>query len=148
MSDCKKCAAGSNQPAPSARSIELVRKRRVAILGQPNCGKSMLFNRITHAGARVGNWPGMTVDLLSARVRLDDNLVEFVDLPGIYDLEGFSDDEQVVRTFLSTTACDLIVMVLNATQIDRQARMVMQAKSLGIPAIGVTPFDLDETQAG
>jgi len=97
----------------------------------------MLFNRITHAGARVGNWPGITVDLLSSRVRLDDKLVEFVDLPGIYDLEGFSEDEQVVRTFFSTTACDLIVMVLNATQIDRQARMVVQAKSLGIPSIVV-----------
>lgn len=115
----------------------MVRKRRVAILGQPNCGKSMLFNRITHAGARVGNWPGITVDLLSARVRLEDKLVEFVDLPGIYDLEGFSEDEQVVRTFLSTTACDLLVIVLNATQVDRQARMVMQAKTLGIPAIVV-----------
>jgi len=137
MSDCKKCAAGSQQPANSTRPVDMVRKRRVAILGQPNCGKSMLFNRITHAGARVGNWPGITVDLLSARVRLEDKLVEFVDLPGIYDLEGFSEDEQVVRTFLSTTACDLLVIVLNATQVDRQARMVMQAKTLGIPAIVV-----------
>lgn len=137
MSNCQKCAAGSSQPAASARPIDLVRKRRVAILGQPNCGKSMLFNRITHAGARVGNWPGITVDLLSARVRLDDKLVEFVDLPGIYDLEGFSEDEQVVRTFLSTTACDLLLVVLNATQIDRQARMVMQAKALGIPVMVV-----------
>ena len=135
MSDCKKCAVGTSQPASSARPIELVRKRRVAIVGQPNCGKSMLFNRITHAGARVGNWPGITVDLLSARVRLDDKLVEFVDLPGIYDLEGFSEDEQVVRSFLSHTACDLLLVVLNATQIDRQARMVMQAKSLGIPVV-------------
>ncbi len=137
MTGCTKCPAGSSQPQIAAHPIEIVRKRRVAVLGQPNCGKSMLFNRITHAGARVGNWPGITVDLLSARLRLNDKLVEFVDLPGIYDLEGFSDDEQVVRTFLSSTPCDLLVLVLNATQIDRQARMVMQASALGIPAIVV-----------
>lgn len=137
MSDCKKCGAGTSQPASTVRPIDFVRKQRVAILGQPNCGKSMLFNRITHAGAHVGNWPGITVDLLSARLRLDNKLVEFVDLPGIYDLEGFSEDEEVVRTFLTSTACDLLVIVVNATQIDRQARMVMQARSLGIPAIVV-----------
>ena len=70
--------------------------KRLALPGMPNTGKSTLFNRLTGAGARVGNWPGMTVDMLAAKVLLAGSMVELVDLPGIYNLHGFSDDEQVV----------------------------------------------------
>jgi len=95
----------------------------------------MLFNRITKAGAHVGNWPGVTVDLLQARVDVDGITAEFVDLPGLYDLEGYSEDEQVVQRFLERTPVDLILVVANASQIDRQARMVYQVRQLGIPAV-------------
>ena len=74
--------------------------KRIALVGMPNTGKSTLFNRMTGGAARVGNWPGMTVDLLSGKMLLGADMVEMVDLPGIYDLHGFSDDEQVVRHFL------------------------------------------------
>ncbi len=110
-------------------------QRRVAVIGQPNCGKSMLFNRITKAGAHVGNWPGVTVDLLQATLDVDGQAVEFVDLPGLYDLEGYSEDEQVVQNFLERTPVDMILVVANASQIDRQARMILQVKQLGIPAV-------------
>ena len=75
--------------------------KRIALLGMPNTGKSTLFNRISGASARVGNWPGITVDLMSAKVLLGGHIAELVDLPGIYDLHGFSEDEQVVRHFLA-----------------------------------------------
>ena len=67
--------------------------KRIALLGMPNTGKSTLFNRMTGGTARVGNWPGITVELLSGKILLGDDMVEIIDLPGIYDLHGFSDDE-------------------------------------------------------
>jgi ferrous iron transport protein B len=109
--------------------------KRIALLGMPNTGKSTLFNRITGASARVGNWPGITVDLMSAKLPLGGHIAELVDLPGIYDLHGFSDDEQVVRHFLSHNNVDLVFIVLNATQIERQLSLALQVRSLGLPAI-------------
>ena len=93
--------------------------KRIALLGMPNTGKSTFFNRITGASARVGNWPGVTVDLLGAKVLMGDEMVELIDLPGIYDLHGFSDDEQVVRHFLENNSVDQILIVLNTSQIER-----------------------------
>ncbi len=110
-------------------------RKRVALLGMPNAGKSTLFNRITGASAFVGNWPGITVDLLQANVNVNGEAIEFVDLPGIYDLNGFSEDEKVVQQFLNKFAVNFIIIVLNATQIDRQIRLALQIKALGFPAI-------------
>ncbi len=109
--------------------------KRVALLGMPNTGKSTFFNRITGASSRTGNWPGVTVDLLGAKILLGRNMVEIVDLPGIYDLHGFSEDEQVVRHFLENNSVDLVLIILNTTQIERQLSLVMQARQLGLPAI-------------
>ena len=93
--------------------------KRIALLGMPNTGKSTLFNRISGASARVGNWPGITVDLMSAKILLGGHIVELVDLPGIYDLHGFSDDEQVVRHFIEQNEIDLVMLTLNTSQIGR-----------------------------
>lgn len=109
--------------------------KRIALIGMPNAGKSTLFNRMSGASAKVANWPGVTVDLLSAKLLLAENITELVDLPGIYDLHGFSDDEQVVRHFLCNNTVDLVLIVANATQIDRQLTLALQLKSLGLPAV-------------
>jgi ferrous iron transport protein B len=109
--------------------------KRVALLGMPNSGKSTFFNRLTGATARVANWPGMTVDLLSAKLILGSQIVEIVDLPGIYDLSGFSEDEEVVRSFLSQTPVDLIIVIINSVQIQRQLRLVLQLKKLNKPLL-------------
>lgn len=109
--------------------------KRIALLGMPNTGKSTLFNRITGASARVGNWPGITVDLMSAKILMGGHIAELVDLPGIYDLHGFSDDEQVVRHFLENNEIDLVILVLNTSQIDRQLSLGLQVRDLGIPTI-------------
>jgi ferrous iron transport protein B len=101
----------------------------------PNCGKSTLFNRLTGAGAHVGNWPGVTVDLLAAKILLGDAMVEVVDLPGIYNLHGFSEDELVVRRFLETQPVNLLLVVLNSSQLDRQLALPLQLKELGVPMI-------------
>ncbi|TCJ19771.1 ferrous iron transport protein B [Parasulfuritortus cantonensis] len=109
--------------------------KRVAVLGMPNTGKSTLFNRLTGAGAHVGNWPGVTVDLLSAKLLLGDAMVEVVDLPGFYNLHGFSEDEQVVRRFLETQPVNLLLVVLNSCQLDRQLALPLQLKELGVPMV-------------
>ncbi|MDP2762322.1 MAG: FeoB small GTPase domain-containing protein, partial [Sideroxyarcus sp.] len=104
--------------------------KRIALLGMPNTGKSTLFNRITGGAARVGNWPGITVELLSGKILLGGDMVEIIDLPGIYDLHGFSDDEQVVRHFLHDNVPDLTLVIINATQIERQMSLLLQLKQL------------------
>ena len=108
---------------------------RVALLGMPNTGKSTFFNRITGANASVGNWPGITVDLLQANLKINGENTEFIDLPGIYDFNGFSDDEKIVKTFLESFPINLVIAVINSSQIDRQIRLPLQIKALGLPAV-------------
>jgi ferrous iron transport protein B len=109
--------------------------KQIAVLGMPNTGKSTFFNRITGANASIGNWPGITVDLMMAKVKLGEEPAEIVDLPGIYDLRGFSEDEAVVRDFLEKTPLDLVLIILNTAQIDRQVSLALQVKHLGVPAV-------------
>lgn len=109
--------------------------KRIALLGMPNTGKSTLFNRMTGGAARVGNWPGITVELLSGKILLGGDMVEIIDLPGIYDLHGFSDDEQVVRHFLHNNVPDLALVILNATQIERQLSLLLQLKQLNMNVV-------------
>jgi ferrous iron transport protein B len=99
----------------------------------PNTGKSTLFNRLTGVQARVANWPGMTVDLLTARVILGGRTVELVDLPGLYSLHGFSEDERLVRHFLEQEDVTALVAVVNAVQLERQLLLVLQLQALGRP---------------
>ncbi|MEI6331918.1 MAG: ferrous iron transport protein B [Pseudanabaena sp. ELA645] len=109
--------------------------KKIAVLGMPNTGKSTFFNRFTGSHAHIGNWPGITVDLMMAEVKLGDEFAEVIDLPGIYDLRGFSEDEAVVRCFLEKTPLNLILIILNTTQIDRQMILPLQVKQLGLPAV-------------
>lgn len=109
--------------------------KQIAVLGMPNTGKSTFFNRFTGSHAHIGNWPGITVDLMMAEVKLGGELVEVIDLPGIYDLRGFSEDEAVVRCFLEKTPLDLILVILNTAQIDRQMILPLQIKQLGLPTV-------------
>jgi len=109
--------------------------KQIAVLGMPNTGKSTFFNRLTGSHAHIGNWPGITVDLMMAEVSLGGELVEVIDLPGIYDLRGFSEDEAVVRNFLEKTPLNLVLIILNTTQIDRQMILPLQIRQLGLPSV-------------
>ena len=122
--------------------------KRIALLGMPNTGKSTLFNRLSGASARVGNWPGITVDLMSAKILMGGHIAELIDLPGLYDLHGFSDDEQVVRHFLSNNTVDLAIIVLNSSQIDRQLSLALQIKNLGMPTILLLNMQDEAKRAG
>lgn len=120
--------------------------KRVALLGMPNTGKSTFFNRLTGAHARVGNWPGVTVELLTSKLLVGNQIVQLVDLPGIYDLDGYSDDEKVVTQFLQHQPPDLLILVLNATQLDRQMAILAQIMARNLPCMVV--FNMaDEAKA-
>jgi ferrous iron transport protein B len=122
--------------------------KRIALLGMPNTGKSTLFNRFSGASARVGNWPGITVDLMSAKILIGGHIGELIDLPGLYDLHGFSDDEQVVRHFLSHNPIDLAIIVLNSGQVERQLSLALQIKNLGLPTILLLNMQDESKRAG
>lgn len=107
----------------------------IALLGMPNTGKSTLFNRLTGSHAHIANWPGLTVELMQAELTLAGQPLQLVDLPGLYDLRGLSSDEVVVRRFLESTGVDLVLVVLNACQLDRQLRLALQVQTLGLPAL-------------
>ena len=122
--------------------------KRLVIVGMPNTGKSTFFNRLTGSSSRVGNWPGVTVDLLSAPVVLGAHAVEVVDLPGIYDLHGFSDDEQIVRSFLENNPVDLVGVILNATQLDHQLPLALQLCKLGVNTVVLINMSDEADQLG
>ena len=122
--------------ASSASSLQIKNKiPRIVFIGQPNTGKSTFFNTVTKSNAGVANWPGLTVDFMQANLDYNGKTYEFVDLPGIYDLEGFTEDELVVQKFLENYNYDLIVCVINSSQIDRQILMPLQVQKLGLPCI-------------
>ena len=111
--------------------------KRIAMLGMPNTGKSTLFNRLTGSHAKVGNWPGLTVDLMTARLLIGDHMVQLVDLPGIYDIDGYSEDERVVTRFIAENTIDIGLFVLNVTQLDRQLPLLLQVLNQSFPVVVV-----------
>ena len=110
---------------------------QLALVGMPNTGKSTLFNRLTGGNAQIANWPGLTVELQRGPLPDDGHgsTYELVDLPGIHDLSGSSEDEAVVQRFLRDTPPDLVILVLNASQISGQLRLLLQLRQLGLPLL-------------
>jgi ferrous iron transport protein B len=130
MTNCNKC-----DPQQTPLLSNGIGLKTIALIGMPNTGKSTFFNRLTGAHASTGNWPGITVELLTAQIKLGSQTLQVVDLPGIYDLRGFSEDEAVVRRFFASNPVDLIVIILNSVQIDRQIALALQVKELGLNAL-------------
>jgi ferrous iron transport protein B len=134
--------------APPTVEAKRTHLRNVAVVGSPNTGKSTLFNRLTGASAKVANWPGMTVDILAARVLLGSSMVRVADLPGVYSLEGHSDDEALVHQFLSEVPLNAIVAVVNATRIELQLPLVLALKAAGAPLLVAVNMADEATHLG
>lgn len=111
------------------------KKIRVAVVGQPNCGKSTLFNAITGATARVGNYPGITVDRLEGSYRLDDYEIRLIDLPGTYSLTAYSMEEVVARNVIIDERPDVVVDILDAGALERSLYLTVQLMEIGAPIV-------------
>lgn len=110
---------------------------RVALVGNPNSGKTTLFNSLTGSNLYVGNWPGVTIEKKEGDLRNTASKITLVDLPGIYSLAPYSMDEIVSRDFLLSEPPDLIINILDASNIERNLYLTTQLMELKIPIIGV-----------
>lgn len=117
----------------------------VALAGQPNCGKSTLFNLLTGARQHVANYPGVTVEKRSGRTRVGGFELELVDLPGIYGLTSYSLEERVARDFLLHDRPRAVLAVLDAANLRRGLYLVLQLLEMGLPlAVDVNMTDVAE----
>jgi ferrous iron transport protein B len=109
----------------------------IALGGNPNCGKSTLFNQLTGIRQTTGNWPGVTVERKEGYFRLAGKEVKVVDLPGIYSLDASSIDEQVTLDYLLSGDSELIINVLDAGNLERNLYFTIQLREMGIPMVVV-----------
>lgn len=107
---------------------------RVALAGNPNCGKTTLFNLITGQNGYVGNWPGVTVEKKEATL-LADKSVRVTDLPGIYSLSPYSPEERVSRDYLMSGEPDVVIQVIDATNLERNLYLALQVVECGLPVV-------------
>ena len=107
----------------------------IAIAGNPNCGKTALFNSLTGSNQIVGNWPGVTVEKKEGSFKLDDHTIRVVDLPGIYALFANSEDERAALDYLLKGEADLVVNILDATNLERNLFLTSQLMEKGVPMV-------------
>ena len=109
----------------------------VAIAGNPNCGKTTLFNGLTGGKQKIGNWPGVTVEKKEGTLKHGEEEALIVDLPGIYSLSAHSEDEKVARDYLLSGEADLIVNIVDAANLERNLYLTMQLAEMGVPLLVV-----------
>lgn len=108
---------------------------RIALAGNPNAGKSTLFNALTGDDQRVGNWPGKTVAIKSGRFTHHGQQVEIIDLPGAYSLSSYSPEEEIARDIIVQHEVDLVVNVVDASNLERNLYLSVQILETGAPMI-------------
>ena len=132
------------QTHTSTRSGSHRKKLRVALVGNPNCGKTSLFNLASGAHEHVGNYSGVTVDAKEAHFDHGDYRIEIVDLPGSYSLSPYSPEELYIRQFLSSpeTRPDIVVDVVDTCNLERNLYLTMQIKEMKLPmVVALNMFD-------
>ena len=161
--DCARCAMGCSDP----KDLEAMHRAhrheqdhhpstydprshdqhqwKVALVGNPNCGKTTLFNALTGSNQYVGNWPGVTVEKKEGEARLGDLRFTVVDLPGIYSLSPYSMEELVARRFIIEEQPDAIIDIVDATNLERNLYLTMQLLELERPVVLAVNF-MDEVE--
>jgi len=120
---------------------------KIALAGIPNVGKSLIFNRLTGGRAWVGNWPGVTVEKKVGRLKINNNELEVVDLPGIYSLTAYSVDELIARNFIVEERPDVVVCILNAVNLERSLYLAISLLELGANLVlDLNMIDLAENE--
>ena len=105
----------------------------VALIGNPNCGKTSVFNKLTGSNQKVGNWPGVTIERKEGKILKTD--ISIVDLPGIYSLEPYTSEEIISRDYLLENRPDLVVNVVDSTALERSLFLTTQLFDLGINVV-------------
>ncbi len=137
MSSCEACASKSGCRYHGAS--HLYRKDDstpvIALLGQPNSGKSTLFNRMTGSHQHVGNWPGKTVDQKEGEFHWNGQRMIVADLPGSYSLSAGSDEEVITRNYITSGSADLVLVLADASQLKRSLYMLADFVGTQVPAV-------------
>lgn len=137
MSSCEACAASKNRKYHS--SSQFYRKDDgtpvIALLGQPNSGKSTIFNMMTGSHQHVGNWPGKTVDQKEGECKWNGQRMILADLPGSYSLSAGSDEEVITRDYITSGNADLVLVMADASQLKRSLYMLADFVGTKVPAV-------------
>lgn len=135
--------------SPSSSNVSLNR-RCIALVGNPNCGKTTLFNALTGAHQRVGNWPGVTVERKSGHYVEGKEIIEVVDLPGVYSITvpvtTSAVDEQIAQSFILQKQADVVINIVDASHLERHLYLTIQLLEMGAPVILVLNM-MDVAQA-
>lgn len=107
----------------------------VGFVGNPNCGKTTLFNAFTGARLKVANWPGVTVERIEGEISFGGQAVKVVDLPGIYSLSSYTIEERVTRSSVESSEIDVIINVVDASSLERNLYLTLQLLELGKPVV-------------
>ena len=107
---------------------------KIALAGNPNCGKTTLFNNLTGSNQYVGNWPGVTVEKKEGKLKGDKDVI-IQDLPGIYSLSPYTGEEVVSRQFILDSRPDALINIIDATNIERNLYLTLQLLELRIPMV-------------
>jgi len=113
----------------------MTKRIRIALAGNPNVGKSTIFNALTGSRQHVGNWPGVTVEKKSGFTTIGTTEVEIIDLPGTYSLTAYSVDEVVARDYIIEERPDVVIHIVDATNFERNLYLTTQLMELGVPLV-------------
>ncbi len=109
--------------------------KHFALVGNPNCGKTTLYNALTGSNAHVGNWPGVTVEKREGDYKKLDELISIVDLPGIYSLSPYTPEEVISRKFIVDDKPDCVINIVDATNLERNLYLTTQVMEMDVPVV-------------